>query len=126
MTRLVLDAGAFIAADRHDLRLLALLDRAHARSIPLLTSSPVVAQVWRTGRLQANLARLLRGVQIIAPDDAAARRAGLLLAKTGTSDVVDAFVAGLCRSTDALLTSDPDDLSLLSHASGVDPEIVSI
>jgi len=39
---------------------------------------------------------------------------GLLLAKSGTSDVVDAHVALLARRLQAtVLTSDPDDLTVL-------------
>lgn len=126
MTRLVLDAGALIAADRHNLRVLALLDRAHARGVPLVTSSPVVGQVWRNGRRQANLARLLRAVDVIAPDHAGARRAGVLLAKTGTSDIVDAILADLCRAADVVVTSDLQDLAVLTSASGANPEITSV
>ena len=124
--RLVLDAGAFIAAERHDPRILAFLARAKERSIPLLTSSPIVGQVWRDGRRQANLARLLSGVEIIAPDDSAARRAGLVLAKTGTFDIVDALLAGLCAANDVVVTSDPDDIRLLVQAQGMRPEIVAV
>lgn len=41
-------------------------------------------------------------------------RLGLLLAKSGTSDVVDAHVALLARGLRAtVLTSDPDDLTAL-------------
>jgi len=43
-----------------------------------------------------------------------AYRLGLLLAKSGTSDVVDAHVALLARRLQAIvLTSDPDDLRAL-------------
>ena len=124
--RLVLDAGAFIAADRRDQRVLAFFTRAKERKIPLLTSSPIVGQVWRDGRRRANLARLLKGVEVVAPDDAAARRAGLVLAKTGMSDVVDALLACLCATDDVVLTSDPGDIENLVKARGVHPEIVAV
>ena len=54
-----------------------------------------------------------------APSEAAARRAGELLAKTRTQDVVDALLVGRARDGDTVLTSDPDDIETLLAAAGV-------
>jgi rRNA-processing protein FCF1 len=125
MTRVVLDAGAFVAAERGDLEVMAILRRARERKIPLVTTSPVVGQIWRNGRTQANLARLLKAVNVLAPNEQSARSAGLLLAKTGTTDVIDALVVQLCSNADVVLTSDPHDIIRLAEAATVRPQVVT-
>ncbi|MGI5125466.1 hypothetical protein ACQEVB_01500 [Pseudonocardia sp. CA-107938] len=111
--RLLLDAGAFVALERADRVLGALLVDAAQQQVPVLTSAGAVAQVWRGGPRQARLARLLAGVESIgiAPDDA--RPLGELLGRSGTVDVVDAHIALLARPGDVILTSDPKDLAHL-------------
>jgi PIN domain nuclease of toxin-antitoxin system len=126
MTRLVLDAGAFIAAERGSVEVLAVLRRARERKIPLVTTSPVVGQVWRNGRQQANLSRALKAVNVLAPDQHSARSAGLLLAKTGTSDVVDALVVELCTDADVILTSDMADIARLVEAADSKPAVYAV
>jgi predicted nucleic acid-binding protein len=60
-------------------------------------------------------------------DEAQAHEAGRLLAITKTTDVVDAVVATIAiRTNGVVLTSDPEDLSRLVHASGREVGIVSI
>jgi predicted nucleic acid-binding protein len=126
MSRLVLDAGAFIAFERGDHAVRGWLAAARGRGLELTTCSPVVAQVWRAGRRQALLARLLGAVRIDAPDEAAARRAGELLARSGTSDVVDALVVGLARTDDTIVTSDPVDLGALIAAARVRARLLAV
>ena len=116
---MILGAGALIAVDRSDASVMTLLRSTHHRRVELVTASPVVAQVWRNGRTQANLARVLQGVEVVAPDDNLARRCGELLAATSTHDVVDGFVVALARRGDVILTSDPDDISALAKAAKV-------
>jgi hypothetical protein len=78
-----------------------------------------VARVWRGGNgRQVPLARLLASVEVTPVDDHLGRRAGLLLARAGTSGVVDASVARLAQDGDDVLTSDPSDLLDLARASG--------
>lgn len=124
MSRLVLDAGAFVAFERGDLAMRARLHAARRLGLLVTTSSPVLAQVWRDGRRQALLARLTAATDIVAPDAAAARRAGELLAKTSTSDVVDALLAGLARPGDTVITSDPRDLQRLLAAAGTQAAVI--
>jgi uncharacterized protein YaiI (UPF0178 family) len=85
-----------------------------------------IAQVWRGVPRQANLARLLRGIEVRALNHAAARRVGELLGVTRTHDVVDAHVALLAHSEDTLLTSDPGELSRLLDARAVAPLLVRV
>jgi uncharacterized protein YaiI (UPF0178 family) len=79
---------------------------ARRLGVEVATTSPVVGQVWRDGRRQALLAVLVSATLLVAPDTAAARRAGELLAASKKSDVVDALVAGLARDGDTILTND--------------------
>ena len=122
----ILDAGALIAIERRDRRIEAMLRVLHEQRVPLWTSAAVVAQVWRNGRKQALLARILPGVGVraLAPGDDT--RIGELLAVTGTDDVIDGHVALLTDDTDRIMTSDPGDLARLIAARGVDAEIITV
>ena len=122
----MLDAGALIAVDRSDPMVLAILARAKERGRTFVTSSPVVGQAWRGGARQALLARLLSGVDVVSPSQADARSAGMLLATTGTADIVDALLAKICRDGDVLLTSDDDDLRILTKAARLNVQIVHV
>src|SRR5215510_950393 len=91
---IVLDAGALIALDRGDKRMIALLDRALAQGRAFRLPAGVVGQAWRDGRVQVALARFLRcdEVEIIPLDEQAARSCGELCAATNLPDVIDASV----------------------------------
>lgn len=122
---LVLDAGAFVAAERADRDLVALVKRERLAGRSPVTSGGVVAQVWRGGYGgQAGLARLLAGVDVVPIDDNLGRRAGMLLARSGTTDAIDATVVCLAGDGDDILTSDPGDLCALSQAAGVHVELI--
>jgi hypothetical protein len=117
--RAILDAGALVAVDRRDRRIGAQLRVLQQQGTPVRVSSAVVGQVWRDGRRQANLARVLAGVGIeaLAKDDG--RRIGELLALAGSADVVDAHVALMTAPSDLVLTSDPGDIRKLLQDRGV-------
>jgi hypothetical protein len=113
---LTLDAGALIAFERGERRVVAIVARALALGNKLAVPAGVVGQVWRNGRKQARLARLLgsRVVDVETLDDARARAAGQLCGATGTSDVVDASVVLCARRHDhGVLTCDPIDIRRL-------------
>jgi hypothetical protein len=59
MSGLTLDTGALIAFDRNDRRVVALIARAVTHGLSLAVPAGVVGQVWRDGRRQARLSRLL-------------------------------------------------------------------
>lgn len=117
MTGLCLDAGALIALERRDRRVLRLLELARETGQAIDVPVGVVAQVWRGGRAQALLARFLRsdGIAFIDLDLATARALGRLCALTGGSDVVDGHVAlRALRFDRAVVTSDPDDIAIFA------------
>jgi predicted nucleic acid-binding protein len=123
-TGITLDAGALIALDRGDKRLIALLHRALAQRLKFRVPSGVVGQVWRDGRIQVTLARFLRidEVEIIPLDEQLARACGELCGATDTRDIIDASVVILARERgDYIVTSDPRDLKRLDPACPVIP-----
>ncbi|HRE03740.1 MAG TPA: hypothetical protein PLV68_20765 [Ilumatobacteraceae bacterium] len=109
----VLDAGALIAVDKRDRTVGAMLRVLQREGVPIVTSSAIVAQVWRDPRRQANLARVLAGVDVASLDDTAAQRTGELLRANGTTDLADAHLALLVQPQARVLTSDPSDLAAL-------------
>ena len=119
MSALVLDAGALVAIDRDDRDVHKMVRDAHRMGVQVLTNSMAVAQVWRDSKgRQAELAKVLRGVEVqpVTPDGG--RKAGELLGTAGLSDAIDASVALLAETGDRVLTSDPDDLRTLCEAAG--------
>jgi len=121
---ITLDAGALIALDRGDKRLIALLGRALAQHLILRVPSGVVGQAWRDGRIQVTLARFLRigEVEIVPLDEQLARACGELCGATETADIIDASVVILARQRgDHIVTSDPRDLRRLDPACPIIP-----
>jgi hypothetical protein len=124
---LILDSGALLAVERGDRDTTALIKQELLAGRVPVTHAGVVGQVWRGGsRRQANLARLMPGVDVVALDARLGRRAGVLLGETRTADVIDAALALLAADGDWLLTSDPDDLAALAGAAGVHVEVVRV
>jgi hypothetical protein len=115
----VLDAGALVAVDRRDRMVGAQLRVLQQQGTPIRVSAAVVGQVWRDGRKQANLARVLAGVGIEALGTGDGKRIGELLALVGSADVVDAHVVLMTMPADLVLTSDPGDIRKLLQARGI-------
>jgi len=116
MPGLTLDSGALIAFERNDRSIVAIIARAVQQGVTLAVPAGVVGQVWRDGRRQARLARLLGAPQMeIEPlDDIRARAAGQLCGVSGTRDVIDASVVLCARGRGhGVVTSDLDDLRRL-------------
>lgn len=124
---LILDAGAFIAAERGDREVVALVKRERRLGRAPVTNGSVVAQVWRGGNgKQVPVAQLLASIDVVPVDDRLGRRAGMLLSRTGTSDAVDASVVCLAQDGDDILTSDPADLLGLARAYGAHIELIAV
>ena len=119
MSGLTLDAGALIAFERNDRAVVAIISRSLKLGTRLAVPAGVVGQVWRDGRRQARLSRLLGSdlTEIKVLDDKGARAAGQLCGATKTNDVIDATVV-LCARTHGhgVLTSDVDDLRRLDSS----------
>lgn len=124
--RAVLDAGAFVAVDKRDRRVGAMLRVLQQRRVPLVTSAAVVAQVWRDGAKQALLARVLSGVEVRALTPGDDKRTGELLALTRSTDVIDAHLVLGIEASDTVFTSDPDDIARLLEARAIDAAVVVV
>ena len=116
MAGMTMDAGALIAVDRDERRVLVLLARARETGSRVTIPASALAQAVRRPERQARLARLLRQptTDVVPLDRVDATNVGRLLAASGTSDVVDAHVV-ICarRARQQAVTSDPDDLRAL-------------
>jgi len=92
---------------------LALLVRATERGMRVTIPATALAQAIRNPARQARLSRLIRqsGTDLVALNGPDATAVGLLLARSGTADVVDAHVV-ICaqRAGQAVVTSDAGDL----------------
>ena len=124
---LVLDAGAFVAVERGDRRVMALLKAELLAGRTPVTHGGVVGQVWRgdSGR-QAPIARFLDGVDVEPLDEELGRRAGVLLKRTGGRDVIDAAVILLANDGDTVLTSDPGDLTTLAAEADIHLDLATV
>lgn len=119
MSGATLDTGALIALDRNDRRVVALLARAAELGATITVPATALAQAIRRPAQQARLARLIRQptTQVAQLDGIDATQVGILLARSGTKDIVDAHVV-ICarRNAQSIVTSDAQDLRRLDPA----------
>jgi predicted nucleic acid-binding protein len=107
---LTFDTGGLIAYERGDQRMRAMVRNALAEERTICVPAVALAEAWR-GENASRLAGLLDAAQIEPLSDKLARRAGELLARTGTGNTIDAIVAvSAAQRSDIVVTSDPDDL----------------
>ena len=120
----VLDAGALLALERGDRVLHAALDAERRAGRMPRTHGGIVGQVWRGGA--GRLARAMASVEVMPLDEELGRRAGVLLGRAGSRDVVDAALVLLASDGDVVLTSDPVDVAELAQVAELDVEIVPV
>jgi predicted nucleic acid-binding protein len=117
LSGITLDAGALIALDRNDRQVIALLARTTELGMRIVIPASALAQAMRNPAKQARLQRLIRqpGTDLVALNAADATAVGLLVARTGRADVVDAHVV-ICaqRAGQTVVTSDPRDIQKLA------------
>jgi hypothetical protein len=123
MSGLTFDADGLIALDRNDRRAIALLVRATELGMRVTVPATALAQVIRNPAKQVRLSRLIRqsSTDLVALNGPDATAVGLLLASTGTADIVDAHVV-ICarRNRQVVVTSDPGDIKR------IDPELLMV
>ncbi len=122
---IVLDTGALIALDRGERAMWIRLKAANSAGNVPVTHAGVLAQAWRGGPRQARLSRALAGIDVRPLDEALGRAAGELLAAVMQSDVIDAALVLVSNDGDDIVTSDPDDMSILAMAQGRHVELIS-
>jgi len=124
---LLLDAGAFLAVERNDRDVIALIKSELTANRAPKTHGGIVAQVWRGGEgRQAQLARLLPGVDVVPLDADLGRSAGMLLKAAHAVDAIDAALVAVASDGDDIITSDVDDLRSLAAAAGVHVELIAV
>ena len=105
------DTGALLAAERNDRRMWALHAGFLAEEVVPTVPAPVLAQAFRGGARQANLARLLALCEVEPMSEVQARAVGRLARRSRHYDVVDlTVVEGALRRRDAIVTSDTKDI----------------
>ena len=116
MSGVTFDAGALIALDRGNRRVIALIARAAELAAPITIPATALAQATRAPTRQARLARLVRQptTRLVPLDGVDATAVGVLLAASRTRDITDAHVV-ICarRNAEPIATSDPIDISRL-------------
>jgi predicted nucleic acid-binding protein len=113
---ITLDAGALIALDRHDRRMIVLLVRAAETGSSVTIPAGALAQAIRQPERQARLSKLIRqpNTNVVPIGRSDATQIGRLLAVSKTSDVIDAHVVICARRVgQRIATSDPLDLAAL-------------
>jgi hypothetical protein len=117
LTGFTFDAGALIALERNDRRVLRIIARVAELGLRITIPATALAQAMRSPARQARLSRLAHDVHtdIVALDAMDAAAVGKLLAWTQTFDIVDAHVI-ICaeRVKQPVVTSDPADLRRLA------------
>ena len=123
---IIVDAGGLIAAERNNPHVTEF--RRQVLTVKWIVPTCVVAQVWRDGRRQAQLARFLKTCDIVGLPRDAGKRLGKLLGASDTCDVVDATVVDLARERNAriIVTSDPDDMTKLVRAAKLSVELLTV
>ena len=118
MPGVTLDAGAQIALDRDDRRVVVLLARARETGASATVPASVLAQAIRRTERQIRLSRFIRQptTNVVGLNRVDATNVGRLLAASGTSDIADAHVVIYARCGEPVVTSDPGDLGRLDPA----------
>jgi len=119
MPGVTLDAGALIALDRDDRRVVVLLARARETGARVTVPASALAQAIRRPERQVRLSRFIRqpATDVVDLNRVDATNVGRLLAASGTSDIADAHVVICARRTgQPIVTSDPVDLGRLDPA----------
>jgi predicted nucleic acid-binding protein len=117
---IVLDAGAFIAAERRDKHLTAFVRAAEDEGSRIVVPALVIAEIWREPPSPL-AAGLLKAVNFVAAlDDRDAKGIGALLGSKKKHGLVDAGVAlvAMRYMPSLVLTSDIRDIVALVSAAG--------
>lgn len=125
MGHVVYDSGALIAIDSgSELWFRRHLNRISTRE-RVIVPAPVAAEVVRDPQRQARLVLTLQSCNIVPFEASRTAPVGRLLARSGTADVVDGFVALKAAEADAVvITSDQGDIRRLLDTLGANLEVL--
>ena len=122
---LILDSGAFLAAERSDRRIAQWLTVAQRNGADVIVPAAVIAEVWREN-VAWGAGQLRKSANEVVPlDDDVARVIGSLNRRVKRSQIVDAHVALVAydRAPAIIVTSDPEDIAVLARATGASVSI---
>jgi hypothetical protein len=121
------DTGALIAAERNDRRMWALHAAFLAEEVSPTVPAPVLAEGWRGGPRQANMARLLAMCEVEHMSEEQAKAVGVLGGRAVHDDIVDVTVVeGAARRHDGVVTSNRDHIEKVAQAARVKLRIESV
>jgi predicted nucleic acid-binding protein len=125
MGHVVYDSGALIAIDSgNELSFRRHLNRISRRE-RVIVPTPVAAEVVRDPQRQARVMLTLQSCNIVPFEASHTAPVGRLLARSGTADVVDGFVALKAAEADAVvITSDQGDIRHLLDTLGANLEVL--
>lgn len=118
---LLLDSEGLSKAAGHDERTAAFLKQVLREQGRVVVPAIVLTEVLRGGPRDAGVHRVLKQTEVVEVSGRLARAAGEILGQVGTDKTVDAVVAAVAVDQPGrvvLLTSDPDDLQLLTQGRG--------
>jgi hypothetical protein len=112
------DTGVLIAGERNDRRMWALHMGFIAEEVVPVVPAPVLAEAWRGGPRQANLARMLAGCEVEPMSADQARQVGELAGRANHDDVVDVTVVegAVRRDDDVMITSNESHIRKIAEA----------
>jgi hypothetical protein len=117
MNGVTYDTGALVAADHNDRRMWALHAAFLAEEVSPTVPAPVLAEAWRGGSRQANLARFLALCSLEPFSERHAKAVGVLAGKADHDDIVDTTVVeGAIRRHDAIVTSNRTHIRKITDA----------
>lgn len=125
----MLDSGGVSALAEGNPRARAVLVRARRENRDVVIPAPVLTETYTGRRDHAAIDRVLNDVsRHIETTPERAKQAGVLRARFGIRDVVDAIVMAEAVAAGAaiILTSDPGDLERLRDAAGLSKHDVGI
>lgn len=119
MRTIVLDSGAFVAAERRDRRLATFL--AADKDATILIPAAVVAEIWRRSPRARSTALIESANGVVPLTHERAQDIGELHGTSSTLQIVDASVAALAIASapSLVLSSDVHDIEALVKAAGV-------
>jgi hypothetical protein len=121
------DTGALIAAERNDRRMWALHAGFLAEEISPTVPAPVLAEGWRGGSRQANMARLLALCEVEHMTEDQAKAVGVLAGRADHDDIVDVTVVeGAVRRGDGVVTSNKAHIDRVVRAARAKLRIESV
>jgi hypothetical protein len=119
--RVILDSGAISALADGNATARAVLIRARAEGRLVVIPAPVLVEVHPGRHDHARIDRVINAVDIqVETTPERAKEAGVLRARSGVLDVVDAIVVAeaVAALPAVVVTSDPEDIAALVDSAG--------